>query len=130
MPIEHGIENAISHAADMDSHRSIQAQDTAAILQEAARGGSRVMIPGALEPRVARRPTARPGEVAAESVTDNAPAPAANDPERLEHERAGGGAPSERTARQQRTILAKLWHCLFHPTDLPIMWREPLPQHR
>jgi hypothetical protein len=73
---------------------STQAEDTAAILQQAAHGGLPVLIPGALEMRVGR-PTARPA-AAAESVTPHAPAAAVVDRDRLEHEREGGGAPSQR----------------------------------
>jgi hypothetical protein len=40
-------------------------------------------------------------------VTPHAPA-AVYDVERLEHEREGGGAPSERTGRGSRSILARL----------------------
>ena len=114
---------------DMDSHRLTQAEDAVAMLQKAAHSGSRVMIPGALEMRVGR-PTARPNDATAESMTPHVRPVAVYGRERLEHEREGGGAPSERTGRQHRTILARLWHCLFHPTDLPIIWRDPLPQHR
>jgi hypothetical protein len=81
----------------MNSHRSTQAEETAAILQEAAHGGSPVLIPGAFEMRIGR-PIARPTN-AAEPMTPPVRAAAADNRERLEHEREGGGAPSERTGR-------------------------------
>jgi hypothetical protein len=74
---------------------SSPAEDTAAILQQAAHGGLPVLIPGALEMR-AGRPTVRPAGAAAEPVTPQAPATAVFDRDRLEHEREGGGAPSQR----------------------------------
>jgi hypothetical protein len=74
---------------------SSQAEDTAAILQQAAHGGLPVLIPGALELR-AGRPTVRLTGAATEPVTPHAPAAARFDRDRLEHEREGGGAPSQR----------------------------------
>jgi hypothetical protein len=74
---------------------STHAEDTAAILQQAAHGGFPVLIPGALELRVGR-PTARPTGASAEPVTPHAPAAPVFDRDRLEHEREGGGAPSQR----------------------------------
>jgi hypothetical protein len=73
---------------------STHAEDTAAILQQAAHGGLPVLIPGALEVR-AGRPPARPGG-AAEPAAPHAAAAAVFDRDRLEHEREGGGAPSQR----------------------------------
>jgi hypothetical protein len=46
------------------------------------------------------------------------------DRERLEREREGGGAPSERTGRQYATVMAKIWRALFHPGDLQVLWRR------
>jgi hypothetical protein len=43
----------------MDAHRPTQAENTAAMLQQAARDGLPVLIPGALEIRV-RHPIPRP----------------------------------------------------------------------
>jgi hypothetical protein len=74
---------------------STHAEDTAAILQQAAHGGLPVLIPGALERRVGR-PTVQPASAAADPVTPHAPATAVFDRDRLEHEREGGGAPSQR----------------------------------
>ena len=77
---------------------STHAEDTAALLQQAAHGGVPVLIPGAREMR-AGHPTARPTVAAPEPATPPASAAAAAavvDRDRLEHEREGGGAPSER----------------------------------
>jgi len=98
---------AITYASYVNFPRSTRAAGTAAILQRAAHGGLPVLIPGAFEMRVGR-PTARPAIATAESVTPHAPAADGDDRERLEHEREGGGAPSERTGMRHRTILARL----------------------
>jgi hypothetical protein len=110
-------------------HRSTPAQNTAAILQEAAHGGWTVMIPGALEPRVAH-PALRPANVTAPSVTSDAQTAVIHDRERLEHEREGGGAPSERRPPgRYQTALARLWHWAVHSADTPIA-RSPVPKER
>jgi hypothetical protein len=75
----------------MSSH----AEDTVALLQRAAHSGVPVLIPGALETR-AGRPTARPTTVAPDPAAPHTPATAVLDRDRLEHEREGGGAPSQR----------------------------------
>lgn len=104
----------------MNLHRSTPAESTAAILQEAAHGGWTVMIPGALEPRVAHG-ALRPANVTAASVTSDAHTAVMNDRERLEYEREGGGAPSERRpSGRYPTALARLWHWAVHPADMPI----------
>jgi hypothetical protein len=102
--IEHAMADAIAYASSVNSPRSTRSSSTAAILQHAAHGGLPVLIPGALEVRVGGS-TARPAIDTAESVTRPALAADAEDRERREHERAGGGAPSE---RGHRTILARL----------------------
>jgi len=40
------------------------------------------------------------------------PAAAAPDLERREHEREGGGAPSERAASNHESLFGRLWHLL------------------
>ena len=105
--IEHAISETIAYASYVNVLRSTRAADTAAILQRAAHGGLPVLIPGALEMR-AGRPTAPSASTSSESVTPHASAAAGDDRERLEHEREGGGAPSERTGRRHRTIRARL----------------------
>lgn len=89
-----------------------QAEDSAVILQQAARGGATLMIPGAMEPRAAR-PLARPATAHADPAPPYAGAAAADDRGRLEHEREGGGAASERTGRASTAILARLWRYML-----------------
>jgi len=112
----------------MNPHHSSPAENTAAMLQEAAHGGVPVMIPGAFDIHDRRSrvesPMATPEPVTAHSWTG-----AVSDRQRLEYEREGGGAPSERPRRPHRTILASLWHGLLHPTDLWAAWLHPLPRH-
>jgi hypothetical protein len=105
--IEHAMAGAIAYASYVNFPRSPRPEDTAATLQRAAQGGLPVLIPGALEKRVGR-PTARPPNATAEAVTPHAAAAAVDDRERLEHEREGGGAPSERTGMRHRTFLTRL----------------------
>jgi hypothetical protein len=77
-----------------------------------AHGGLPVLIPGAWERRVGRPPT-RPANTTAEPATPHNRAATVGDRERLEHEREGGGAPSERTGGQHRTILARVYDFLM-----------------
>ena len=70
-------------------------------------------IPGAFEPRPghsADRPTVAT-TVLVTAPTLDAPAPVF-DRERLEREREGGGAPSERTGRGHRTMFARVFDFL------------------
>jgi hypothetical protein len=70
------------------------------------------MIPGGFEVRVGR-PAARPAEtIAAPLAPPSIPAAPVYDRERLEREREGGGAPSERTDTQHRTLLVRLYDLL------------------
>jgi hypothetical protein len=80
---------------------STHAEDTAALLQQAADGGVPVLIPGAREMR-AGHPTACPTVAAPDPATPSAPVAAVVDRDRLEHEREGGGAPSQRRHRLSR----------------------------
>jgi hypothetical protein len=66
------------------------------------------MIPGAFEAR-AGRPTARPLRAIAAPLAPSTSAAPVYDRERLEREREGGGAPSERMDTQHRTFLARLY---------------------
>ena len=67
------------------------------------------MIPGAFEVRVGR-PTTQPTTSAiAAPRASSSPAAPVYDRERLEREREGGGAPSERTDTQHRTLFARLY---------------------
>jgi hypothetical protein len=70
------------------------AERSSAMLQEAARGGFPVMIPGGFEKGAWRRTVPAVAAIA-ESAASRAPA-AADDRGRLEHELEGGGAPSQR----------------------------------
>jgi hypothetical protein len=113
----------------MNPHRSTPAEDTAEILQEAAHGGLPVMIPGAfdisdLHPRTESL-MVTPVPVTPHSRTDTA-----YDPQQLEYELDGGGAPSERPHRPYRTVLESLWHGVLHPADLWTGWLHPLPRQR
>src|SRR5919109_1468836 len=111
----------------MNSLRRSPAEETAAVLLQADRSGPPVMIPGAFETRVsngATLPAPRPADPAA---IRRAQTVAAFEQERLEHEREGGGAPSQRDGRRSGTLGARLWQSLLHPTHLPDIWRRVLP---
>ena len=122
--IEHALAGAIAYASYVNFPRSTRPEDTAATLQRAAQGGLPVLIPGALERRVGR-PTVRPANAAAEAVTPHAAAAAVNDRERLEHEREGGGAPSERTGMRHRTFLTRLSERFGHGSKRSTIARTP-----
>jgi hypothetical protein len=113
----------------MSPHRSTPAENTAAILQEAAHGGSPVMIPGAFDIRD-RHPRTESPVATPEAVTPPTRTDTDSDLQRLEYEREGGGAPSERSRRPHRTILASLWHGVLHPADLWADWLHPPPRQR
>jgi hypothetical protein len=97
------------------------AKDTARILQEAAHAGLTVMIPGALESHVGRSSTRAP-TVTAAPVPPRVQTIAMPDWQRLEYEREGGGAPSQRPSGRPRTLLARLRHWAVYPADLPAIW--------
>ena len=84
------------------------AEDTAALLLQGERSGSRVMIPGAFE----KRSSASAGPVVhntEEQPTHNANGADVSDRERLVYEREGGGAPSERSGGRARAFFGRLW---------------------
>ena len=87
-----------------------------------------IMIPGAWEPRV-RRAAAVPIGESGPQLDQSATAAAASDPNRLERQREGGGAPGQRRVGPP-TILTRLWRSLLHPTHLPDLWRRPNPVTR
>jgi hypothetical protein len=87
------------------------AEQTAVFLQQAAQSGAPVSIPGAREAR-AGLPPARPTDATELPVTHHGQTPGMSDRERLEYEREGGGAPSERGGGRA-TILARLWRTMF-----------------
>jgi hypothetical protein len=81
------------------------------MLQQGTRSSLPVLIPGALEIRTGRQ-VVRPTSAIAAPLTPPVPAVVVYDRERLERQREGGGAPSERTDIQHRTILARLYGLL------------------
>jgi len=92
----------------------------AAFVTQLRVSGSAPMIPGGFEARVNSRNGRRGGD----RVIAAAPQPAAPDDRgRLELEREGGGAPSQRRGRRLGTIGARLWRSLLHPAALPQIWR-------
>jgi hypothetical protein len=106
-------------------HRSTPAENTAAIVQQAAQGGWSLMIPGAFEPRVGH-PTTPPANLTDASVTSHAHPTVPGERERLEYEREGGGAPRERRPLgQYQAALARLWYWALHPADTPIAGSVP-----
>ena len=111
----------------MNGARQSPAEDTAALLVRAERSGSPVLIPGAFEKRAAG-PLAPLRSRADVVVTDDAHPIVASRLEPLEHEREGGGAPSARAGSRSRTLGARLWQSLLHPTHLPNIWRRVLAQ--
>ena len=111
----------------MNGARQSAAEDTAAVLVHAERNGSPVMIPGAFEIQVSPGATSLPAVPADTAAVRRARTIASSDQERLEHEREGGGAPSERS-RRSGTLGARLWRSLLHPMHLPEIWRRVLPQ--
>jgi len=110
----------------MNDARQSPAEDTAALLVQAGRSGSPVLIPGAFEKRVAG-PAALLRSRADIVVTNHSHPIVASDLERLEHERDGGGAPSARAGSRSGTLGARLWQSLLHPTHLADIWRRVLP---
>lgn len=87
---------------------------------QAGRRGAAAMIPGAFE---IRAPKVRPPQAAGVRIAHHAPAAAASDRERLEHEREGGGAPGERGGGRPGTI-ARVWRTVRHPMQLQDIWRR------
>lgn len=68
-------------------------------------------IPGAFEPRPGHA-VAQPPVVTAVLLTSHAPDAPVYDRERLEREREGGGAPSERAGVGHRTIFGRFFDFL------------------
>jgi hypothetical protein len=84
------------------------AEVTASIILTAARMGVPLCIPGALDVRV-ERPARRASGAGERAVAAETPMNAASDPERREHEREGGGAPSERGAGAHENLFERLF---------------------
>ncbi len=102
------------------SSPSTSATDTATLLVEHRGSGSRLMIPGAFEVR--GRPQSGLGERGAVQSADSVPPAGADDRQRLEREREGGGAPSQRRPPRRASLVARLWRSLLHPSALPEVW--------
>jgi hypothetical protein len=79
------------------------------------------MIPGAFERR--GRVTAVPTTPAIDLVvTLPLQSVSTSDRGRLEREREGGGAPSQRAGRRRGTFMSRLWQSARHPTRLTAIW--------
>jgi hypothetical protein len=105
------------------------AEYTVLLLQQAADNGVPLMIPGAWDIR-AVRPAAHPIGVAGPLTTLAPQTAGVPDRDRLEREREGGGAPSERGCGHRTGLLARLWRSIFHPTEIAVIWSRILPQPR
>lgn len=107
----------------MKSESSPQGEATVSLLQEAHRNGASVPIPGAFEMRVRARAAALSQGIDVRLAPD-APATADSDRERLEHEREGGGAPSQRAGTRRGTMGTRLWQSVLRPMRLSDIWRR------
>jgi hypothetical protein len=87
------------------------AEVTAAVVLSAAQAGAPLCIPGAIDVRVghgaSRTSASTAGTRPAETDARTPP-----DVERLEYERAGGGAPSERGLTRRAKVIERLWRLL------------------
>ena len=115
----------------MSAHGSRQAELTAALVQGAAQNNRPVLIPGAFEKRVGHPVAAsadqhdvRVEDSAREALARRAAAPPIPDRERLEREREGGGAPSERAGARDGPMLTRFWRSARHPTQIAVIWRR------
>lgn len=104
----------------MSSHLS-PAEATAAALLDHRAAGPGVMIPGAFERR-ARVPAVPPTPEIDLLMTPPVRSVAPFDRGRLEREREGGGAPSQRAGRRRGTVMSRLWRSARHPTQLSDIW--------
>jgi hypothetical protein len=98
-----------------ETGRPSAAEVTAGAILTAIQMGEPLCIPGALDVRVGRPASRTSGatERAASAERPASEAPdAAPDLERREHEREGGGAPSERGAAKHESLFERLWHRL------------------
>jgi hypothetical protein len=105
------------------------AEYTVLRLQEAARGGSPLLIPGALEPRAVAPvvPLTRNTDPRGSVVTQTS---VVSDSERLARELEGGGASSQRPRGHRASVLARLWRSALHPMEIGMIWSRTLPQAR
>jgi hypothetical protein len=105
------------------------AEYTVLLLQQAAHSCAPVMIPGAWDGRASRTTAPAIGDAAPRTILA-AQTPVVSDRERLEREREGGGAPSERAHGHQTSVLARLWRTTLHPTEIGVIWSHVLPHPR
>ena len=105
------------------------AEHTALLLQEAAHGGSPVMIPGEWDPRGAARALQVTRGLDPQAPL-TAEASVVSGRERLARELEGGGAPSQRRRGHRARLLTRLWRSALHPTEIGIIWSRALPQPR
>jgi hypothetical protein len=96
---------------DDETGRPTAAEVTAGTILTAIQMGEPLCIPGALDVRVGR-PASRTPDATGRAASAERPASAAPDLERREHEREGGGAPSERGAAKHESFFERLWHRL------------------
>lgn len=87
------------------------AEATAAVVLSAAQAGAPLCIPGAIDVRVGHSGsrTSAPAAGTRPAETDARTSP---DLERLEYQRAGGGAPSERGLTRRSKVIERLWRLL------------------
>ena len=95
---------------------------TAVLLLEPGAGPA-VMIPGAFEKRV-RIPAISPTPDTEVPATSPLRTVSEFDRGRLEREREGGGAPSQRAGRRRGTLVSRLWQSAIRPTQLSDIWRR------
>jgi hypothetical protein len=96
---------------DNETGRPSAAEVTAGTILTAIQMGEPLCIPGALDVRVGR-PGSRTSDATGRAAPAERPARAAPDLERREHEREGGGAPSERGAAKHESLFGRLWRLL------------------
>jgi hypothetical protein len=92
-----------------ETGRPTAAEVTAGTILTAIQVGEPLCIPGALDVRVGR-PASRTPDATGRAAPAVRPPGAVPDLERREHEREGGGAPSERGAANHASIFERLWH--------------------
>lgn len=103
------------------------AEHTALSLQQAADGDPAVLIPGAWHSRAVPAPRqVRAGDELRSTFAAHVAVVSGR--ERLEREREGGGAPSERTRGGRPSFLTRLWRTTLHPTEIGTIWSRPVPQ--
>jgi hypothetical protein len=107
----------------MKSASASRAEKTLTFLQEAQRNGSPVPIPGAREMR-ASAPAAPLSLGLVARPTNTESIAAAPGRARLEYEREGGGAPSQRAGRRRGTLRGRVRQSFLHPTQISAIWRR------